>query len=177
MLIRELDKNKKRVFLVVLTFTAIAGIGFAWINYFRGLINLAAIELLVAAISACFWIGVKNTESVVFFKRLALVYFTLFFSVMMYAISLNGVSITIFAWVLVIPLISYLLLGVKLGFIFTATFYSIASVLFFAGYTDHPVMVEKVAYANMIVCALLFWRVSHSYESIESYDSWQCQIT
>ena len=119
---------------------------------------------MTALVSAWLWLYVNKTASVVQFKRAALIYVTMFFSLMMYAISLNGVSITIFTWVLIIPLISYLLLGLQSGFIITAIFYAISTFLFFGGYTNHPVMAEKVAYANMIVCALLFWRVSHSYE-------------
>lgn len=164
MFFEELDRDKKRVFLVVLTFTAVAGIGFACLNYYRNLIALATVELITAFISMWLWIHVNKTSSVRNFKRLALIYVTVFFCIMMFAISSKGVSITIFAWVLVIPLTSYLLLGVKLGFIITAVFYSIATFLFFGGYTAHPVLIEKAAYGNIFVCALLYWGVSHSYE-------------
>ncbi len=164
MLLNELDKNKKRVFYVLLLITATAGMVFAWLNFYRNQIGLAAVELLAVAISLCLLKYLSKTNSIVTFKRSALIYVSMFFSIMMYAISLQGVSITVFVWVLVIPLISYLLLGVKLGFLMTSVFYSISAILFFWGYTDYPVMVDKVAYANIFVSALLFWGISHSYE-------------
>jgi diguanylate cyclase (GGDEF)-like protein len=164
-LFQELDSKKQKVFQVILAFTSVAGTGFALINSYRGQIDLAVVEFIVAAISFWLLINLNKTESIAQFKRLALIYVLVFFSIMMFAISREGVSITIFAWVLVIPLASYLLLGVKSGFIITAVYYSIATILFFGGFTGHPVLEEKVAYANIIVCALLFWGVSHSYEN------------
>ncbi len=164
MLLQEVDRNKQKVFQVILSFTSVAGLGFALINAYRGLSQLAVVELIVALISLWLLINLKKTESVEKFNRLALIYVLVFFTIMMYAISIDGVSITIFAWVLVIPLASYLLLGVRSGFIITALFYGITTILFFGGYTNHPVLEEKVAYGNMIVCALLFWGISHSNE-------------
>lgn len=164
MVFKELDRNKKKVFQVILSFTVVSGFGFAGLNYFRGQYFLASIELTIAIISIGLLFYVKQINSLVHFKRLTLIYISVFFTIMMFAFSSEGVSISIFAWVLVIPLLSYLLLGVKSGFILTAVYYGITAVLFFSGFTSHPVLVDKVAYANMVVCALLFWGVSHSYE-------------
>lgn len=160
----ELDKNKQRVFQVILVFTSVSGILFAVINQIRGQVLLASIELIVALIS--FWllikvIGNQNKEN---FRLLALIYVIVFFSIMMFAFSTKGVSITIFSWALVIPLASYLLLGVKLGFVVTAIYYLLTSWIFFSAFSGHEVLQERVAYANFIICAMLFWGISHSYE-------------
>lgn len=163
-MIDELDKNKLRVFQVILIFTSVFGILFAVINQIRGQALLASIEFIVALIS--FWLLIKviNNQTQRNFKRLTLIYVIVFFSIMMLAFSTKGVSITIFSWSLVIPLASYLLLGVKLGFVVTAIYYVMTSWLFFSDFSGHEVMQEKVAYANFIICALLFWGISHSYE-------------
>jgi len=149
---------------VVLTFTVVAGIIFAWMNFKRGLTGLASVELIVACISLWLWLHVKKTQSVAYFKRLIMIYILVFYSIMMFTFTVDGVSITIFIWALSIPLISYLLLGTYLGFVLTAFFYVLTAWLFFAGFTAHPIMIEKVAYANIIICALLFWGISHSYQ-------------
>lgn len=164
MLLKELDKNKKKVFQVILAFTAVAGVGFAVINYSRGQHTLASIELIAAVSSFVLLFYVNKTTRIENFIKLTLIYVTIFFSIMMFALASEGVSITIFAWVLIIPLVSYLLLGLRIGFYITALFYTISTYIFITGFTSHPIMQESVAYANLFVCALLFWAVSHSYE-------------
>ncbi|MDJ1140412.1 GGDEF domain-containing protein [Marinicella marina] len=164
LMVDELDKNKQRVFQVILIFTSVSGVIFAVINQIRGLSLLAAIEFVVALISLWLLLKVIRNQNERGFRRLALIYVIIFFSIMMFAFSTEGVSITIFSWALVIPLASYLLLGVKLGFIITACFYTLSTWIFFSGFSGHEVLEQKVAYANIIICALLFWGISHSYE-------------
>jgi len=164
MLNKELDQHKKLVLQVLLLFTGIAGIIFALMNSSRQLYVLASVEMISACVSLWLLMHLKNTQSHAKLKRLALIYVVLFFSVMMLAFSIKGVSVSIFVWVLVIPLISYLLLGVKTGFMVTCFFYSVTLVLYSLGYTDHPEVFAKVSYANFVICALLFWGLSHSYE-------------
>lgn len=165
----ELDKYKKRVFQLLLVFTIIAGLVFAFLNLQRDLETLAITELAVVLVAIWLLFLVNKTKGREKFNRLALSYLIIFLSIMMFAFSIEGVSITIFVWALGIPLVSYLLLGLKPGFIMTAVFYSLTAYLFFSGFHGNPVMVDSVAYANFIVCALVFWGISHSYEHSNRY--------
>ena len=51
MLSQEVDKHKKRVLEVLLTYTFIAGIIFSIINFNRNLLAIASIELTAGLIS------------------------------------------------------------------------------------------------------------------------------
>lgn len=161
---KELDRNKKRVFQVVLIFTILGGFGFAVLNYFRDQFTLAITELCAATLSFIFLLYVNKITSIAVFKKTVFIHVMFFFSLMMFIISSDGVSITVLAWVLVIPLLSYLLLGLKLGFYITALFYCFSAVIVFNKFNVYQVMTEPVAYANLILCALVFWGVSHGYE-------------
>ncbi|WP_211337003.1 GGDEF domain-containing protein [Marinicella litoralis] len=160
----ELDKYKKRVFQVLLALTIVSGTVFVFFNYQRGQSALALIEMAIVILSVGLMIRVNKIRNREKFLRIALVYLTFFLSVMMFAFSVEGVSITVFVWALGIPLISYLLLGVETGFIMTAIFYSLTASLFYRGFHAHVSMVDSIAYANFIACAFVFWGISHSYE-------------
>ncbi len=160
----ELDKYKKLVFQVLLVFTIAAGLVFAFINYHRGQFLLMVIESVVVLISIWLLLHVKKTQNRLVFMRLAMVFLSIFLCIMMFAFTIDGVSITIFVWTLAIPLVSYLLLGVKLGFIMTAVFYVISAYIFYSDFSKHPMMGDAISYANFIICALVFWGISHSYE-------------
>ncbi len=160
----ELDKYKKLVFQVLLVFTIAAGLVFAYINYHRQQYLLTIIETTVALISIWLLILVKNTQDRVMFMRLAMAFLMIFLCLMMFTFTIDGVSITIFIWTLAIPLVSYLLLGGKMGFVMTAIFYVISAYIFYTNFSLHPMLGDTISYANFIICALVFWGISHSYE-------------
>lgn len=149
---------------MLLFFTIVAGLLFSVMNYYRGVFSLAITEIIVVLISFWIYFRVVRAKSLKEFKLFSLVYIILFLSVAMVAFSLEGVSITIFCWALTIPLLSYLLLGVKKGFVITAVFYSVSLFIFVYKHSTHPVFQEKVAYANILISALLCWSISHFYE-------------
>ncbi len=168
MLNQEVDKHKKRVLEVLLTYTFIAGIVFSIINFNRNLFAVASIELIAGLISLWILYYVKKTVVHEKLIRLTIVYLTLFFSIMLYIFTAKGVSNSIFVWVYTIPLISYLLLGSRLGFIFTLILYSISAVIFFKHPNFHSIMSAKITYGNISFSALVFWGLSHIYEKTNS---------
>lgn len=160
----QLDRHKKMVLLVLLVFT----IGGSWIfmvlNYWRGQWLLAMVEGITGALSLLIFVLVWRTQSNQKLHRLALLYVLIFFAVMMFAFASPGVSATIFVWSLAIPSVAYLLLGVGTGFWVTVIFLTISWVLYFDRSLVDPVLQETVAYANVIMCAMLLWALSHTYE-------------
>ncbi|WP_223787599.1 GGDEF domain-containing protein [Marinicella meishanensis] len=161
---RALDKHKKTVLLVFLLITVVAAVVFAVVNYQRGQVALAVTELLVAMISLVLLVLLLRLKQVANARVVALLFILMFFSVMMFAFSLEKSSPTVFVWALVIPMVSYLLLGVKSGFILTALFYSVSFGLYYQRFHGQPIINEQVAYANVFFSALLFWILSHTYE-------------
>ena len=160
----QLDQHKKKVFQVLLYLTVPAGIIFAIINFARGHVFLSLIEILASVVAWVLLVRLKRAHSDQQIQRLSLVFVCLFFSTMSYAFMASGTSISIYVWAMVIPLLSYLLLGTRVGFYTTAIFLTVAALAFFSGTAGHPVVQEKVAYANIIFCGLLIWGISHSYE-------------
>ncbi len=168
MLSQEIDKHKKRVLEVLLTYTFIAGIVFSIINFNRDLFAIAGIELTAGFISLLILYRVKRTIVHEKLVRLTVIYLTLFFSIMLFVFTAKGVSNSVFVWVYTIPLISYLLLGNRLGFVFTFILYSISAVIFFKHPNFQSFMSAKIAFGNIGFSALVFWGLSHIYEKANS---------
>lgn len=141
--------------------TAMAGVLFFVINYQRGLYLLAGVEMSAAVLSLFVWFRVRTTP---FLQRWAISYCIPFFLILLFALSSPGVHITVFVWMFIIPSMSYLLLGVRLGFCVTAVF-EIASLLIFI-YRYDPVLSDTsfVAVVNVGICCLMIWSFAHIYE-------------
>lgn len=165
MLNREFDRHKKLVLVILLKITIVAGFVFSFLNYQRNQTLLACIELITALVSLWIYYHVRRTHAHNRIKRLALIYTIFFFSIMMFAFSTKGSSNSIFIWAYAIPMISYLLLGIRTGFIMTAAFYTVAAILLFDHYNINGMTFEKVTIANIVFSALVFWGLSHTYES------------
>jgi len=141
--------------------TAVAGVLFCVINYQRGLYLLAGVEMLAAVLSLFVWFRVRTTP---FLQRWAISYCIPFFLILLFALSFPGVHVTVFVWMFIIPSMSYLLLGVRLGFYVTAVF-EISSMFIFI-YRYDPVFsgADFVAAVNVGICCLIIWAFAHIYE-------------
>jgi len=164
MLNQEIDRHKKFVLLVLLYFTIPSGIIFSILNYFRGQELLAAVEFITASIAIVILYSVYRAQFSKQIEKLALTYVLMLFTIMIFAFSTLGVSSNIFIWAVIIPSISYLLLGVNYGFLITLTFYTLSAWMFFRGPSGNPVIEGVVSYTNVFSCTLLLWGLSHSYE-------------
>lgn len=164
MLIDQVDRHKKMVLLVLLLFTVAGGFIFTILNLYRGQFMLSLVEAISGLVSLIILIHVRRTEFNHKLKQLALIYVVIFFSVMMFAFASHGVSVTIFVWALIIPSISYLLLGVRTGFVVTVCFLTITTSIYLSKTSAYPAMQETVALANVIMSTLMIWGLSHTYE-------------
>ncbi len=152
------------VLQVLLVFTISGSWVFTVLNYWRGQWLLSLLEGMTGALSLLILIWVRRTQRNQQLHRLSLLYVLIFFAVMMFALGSSGVSVTIFVWSLAIPSVAYLLLGVRTGFWVTVIFLTVAWVLYFNRSLTDPALQETVAYANVIMCAMLLWALSHTYE-------------
>ncbi len=149
---------------MLLCFTIVGSWVFTLLNFFRGQLFLSAIEGITGAVSLIILLAVRTSQDRRQLHMLSLFYVLIFFVVMMFAFATSGVSVTIFVWSLAIPSVAYLLLGVRDGFWITFGFLGITWVLYFARSAVDPALQETVAYANVIMCAMLLWALSHTYE-------------
>jgi len=161
---RALDQHKSALLQVFLLCSVGAASVFALINHQRGQLALAFTEGLVALTSLVLLLMLRRFPHILPARQVALFYILMFFSVMLFAFSLEKSSPTVYVWALVIPLVSYLLLGVKSGFLLTGLFYALSFWLYHQRFHDHPTTGEGVAYSNVVFIAFLFWILSHTYE-------------
>ena len=134
MLNQEIDRYKKEVLIVLLKLTITAGLVFPIINIQRGLFLFATIEIIATLLTLGMYLGVRNTLNQKKIEHFSLAYILMFFSILMIAFSTNGISKSIFIWAFTIPMISYLLLGMRSGFIVTAIFYILSTIILFQNY-------------------------------------------
>ncbi len=160
----QVNRHQRRVFKTLLIITALGGLVFFFINVNREQYVLASIELLAGAISLSLYLKAYRKLALTQFRKLTAVYVVIFYAIMFFALTREGVSNNIFIWVLVIPLLSYLLLGMKLGFMMTTGF-MLGFVLLFGLIFQLPEHLHSlVAVFNMTFCFFLVWGLSHAYE-------------
>ena len=163
MLNQEIDRYKKVVLIALLKLTIVAGCVFPLLNFQRGLILLASLELVVTIVIIWMYFSIRSSLDQKKIDVFSLAYTILFLSTMMFAFSLPGISNTMFVWAFTIPMISYLLLGIRKGFIITVIFYILAT--FILLYNYKITHLENITIANIFIVALGFWGLSHIYEN------------
>ncbi|QIT54777.1 GGDEF domain-containing protein [Aquisalimonas sp. 2447] len=157
-----IEPQRLLVFQTLLIFTVAGCLLFGALNISRGIYPLAAIELMMGGVSV--WLFVRSMKDGLT-QNWLMVYLALFFSAMMAAIATPESSPTVFVWVFLIPLVSHLLLGARRGLIFSLLFLSVAAVTYFYRLGGSAALLEPVAIANVVVCAVLLTGLSYAYES------------
>lgn len=147
-----------RVLLLITIFSALFFSAFNWVN---GLKLFAVLELSVA----CLWGGIfsisKTTPNV---RRWSLVYLITFLSLVLIGIWISKFQSGLYAWIFIFPILSYLLLGSRLGFVLTAVSVSLG-----LGSLGWRVWLQDtdlhwIVLGNFGLCALAIWAMAHVYE-------------
>ena len=157
-----IEPQRLLVFQALLVFTVAGCLLFGTLNISRGLYPMAAIELIMGAVSL--WLLVRSIKGGLT-QTWLMIYLVLFFSAMMVAIGTPEASVTVFVWVFLIPLVSHLLLGSLRGLLVSLLFLAIAAVTYFQRFRGDAALMEPVAVANVVVLALLVTGLSYAYES------------
>ncbi|MBS3805769.1 MAG: GGDEF domain-containing protein [Oleiphilaceae bacterium] len=153
--------HRRMVLTALLWLTLSAGLLFAVLNILLGSLALAVAELVMAAYSAFILRMIRNTRHLDYWTMAFLVPF---FIVMMFAMAIPRTTITVFAWVLLIPIISHLLLGRRLGLAFSIFFLAAAGGLFLVKNGHDPQLMQVLPIANLIIVCLCIVIFSHVYE-------------
>ncbi|MGP4843402.1 GGDEF domain-containing protein [Marinobacter sp. 1Y8] len=153
--------HRKAVLVSLLWLTAVSGIIFGLTNIHRGNITLAAVELFMSAYSVFLMFAGRNTKNL---QRWIFCYTVPFFSVMMFAMTTPRATISVFSWVLLIPLLSHLLHGRKTGLIMSVTFTLIAGIIFLVKYHDSADLMQPLPLMNIAILTICILTFSHVYE-------------
>ncbi|WP_353157485.1 GGDEF domain-containing protein [Salinisphaera shabanensis] len=153
---------RRPIMQFLLTLTAVFGVLFAVLNYRQADYGLMALEIVMSVFALPLLTVVSRTQRL----QLWIVVFLLaFFGVMMYALTTAKVVPTVFAWVLLIPILSYLLLGRWLGACFAGFFLSASGVIFFSQYGFELGYTELRSVANVVLVSICIFGFSHVYET------------
>ncbi|MGB0865956.1 MAG: GGDEF domain-containing protein [Granulosicoccaceae bacterium] len=159
---RDSDFSHQRAVLKVLLGLAVpAGFLFACINFYRGYDFLAICELAFCVSAIFLYRRVERIRR----PRLVVACFALpIFAIVSWAIFLPAASVTMFAWVYVIPVLAYTGLGERLGLFLTAAFYTSVGAQFTIRVWDQPEYHDPAAILNTVVVSAAVWGFVHAYE-------------
>lgn len=152
---------RKALLTALLVLTFVSGLLFAYINMGRANYVVAGAELGMAAYSIVLLLGIRHTQRLEFW---VFAYLVPFFSVMMLALAAPRSTLNVFIWVLLIPMVSHLLLGRRLGLIMSVSYIAIASGIFFWRYGNNPDVMQPVILSNIGVLTLCLVAFAHVYE-------------
>lgn len=152
---------RKALLTALLVLTFLSGLLFAYINTSRENYLVASAEFGMAIYSLVLLFGIRRTQRLEFW---VFAYLVPFFSVMMIALAAPRSTLNIFIWVLLIPIVSHLLLGRRLGLAMSVTYITIAAGIFFWRYGNTPEIMQPVILSNIGVLTLCLIAFSHIYE-------------
>ncbi|WP_417547895.1 GGDEF domain-containing protein [Marinobacter segnicrescens] len=153
--------HRKAVLVALLWITISGGILFGFLNAMKGTWALAGVEWGMGLYSAVLLYYVHRTRHL---ERWILAYIFPFFTAMMIALATPTASVTIFGWVLLIPLVSHLLLGRRAGLAISLLFIVVAAIIFLWRFMDDTAVMDARSVANMIVLTACITVFSHVYE-------------
>ncbi|WP_199271680.1 GGDEF domain-containing protein [Paraglaciecola sp. L3A3] len=163
-MLNSLQQNleyRRSVMRVLLFLTMVGGLIFAVINFYRGLWSLATIELMFGLFSFFLWRRILLTEH---FQLWVMVFLFPLFITMVYAMYIPNSSVSIFVWILTIPVISYLLMGRRQGFLASLFFIICGATVYHYRFLQSDTAVNIADSLNIIFSACLMISLAHVYE-------------
>jgi diguanylate cyclase (GGDEF)-like protein len=158
----ESSQQHKRLVLKALLWTTVAGgVVFASLNIGRGIWLLAAGEGFFVVFAL---LVLRIVDRTTHFTLVTVAYLIPFFSLMVLALLLPRTSFTVFAWIQMIPIICYLLLGLRGGFWMSVVFISLGVAAFSYRYSDEESLLSVMMLANIWISSAAIMMFSHIYE-------------
>lgn len=152
---------RKAVLQSLLVITLIGASVFASLNLIKGSYPLAVVEIAMGVFAIVVYWAIQDTQHL---ERWILAYLLAFFTAMMFAMTTPRSTSSVHAWVLLIPIISHLLMGRRIGLILSVIYMGIAAVIFFYRHRDQPDMMQALPIANIAVISLCILVFSHVLE-------------
>ncbi|MES1930596.1 diguanylate cyclase [Salinisphaera dokdonensis CL-ES53] len=156
------QRHRRELLRLLLWFTVLFSVGFIAINFSVGKYGLMAIEIAVAVFAVWLLTILPRTPNL---RRWALVYMVTLLSGTMFAFASPATSITVFSWILVMPVLTHLLLGRWLGGVLSLFYLVLSASIFCWRFGTTQLMDTPGSIANIVTvtaCAYLF---SHVYEA------------
>lgn len=145
----------------MLVITIVAAMLFSVFNWMVGLKLFAVLELA----AACMWTGILSiSRTTPNLQRWSLVYLISFLSLVLMGIWISKSQSGLYAWIFIFPILSYLLLGRRLGMIITAVSLSLGLGALGWRVWNQDMDVHWIIMGNLGICAIAIWAMAHVYE-------------
>lgn len=141
---------------------------FAYFNMLRGTYALALLEGVFSLSAVLVLAYLHFVNKPCYLQYTIRVYLFLFYTAILLACFLFSVSITLLAWVFLIPPLSYLLLGRQWGSIYTGVYAAFELILIIYKFLGDEVWDNYVLLSNIIFALAIVWTLTSLYER-----SWQ----
>lgn len=155
-------QHQRQILRALLWLTVFAAGWLGLINLQRGLFWLAILELAYAGFALVLLQIIRRTPHL---RLWSLIYLLPFFTIIIYSLMLPGTSQTSFAFIQAIPIVVYLLLGLRLGFWFSLVFITLGILAFsYRFLLDAELAISLVALLNVSISSFAIMLFSHIYE-------------
>ncbi|GGX74243.1 hypothetical protein GCM10007392_47020 [Saccharospirillum salsuginis] len=147
---------------VLLWITMIAATVYGVINFTRGVWVLGSLEFAYAAFSFVIYRIIDSTPRV---QRWILAYLVPLLLLITYALYLPNTSDTMFSWILITPVILYLLLGSRVGKWFSIAFVTINIIVYqLRFFTGDYTSLHNAGIYNVLISSITITVFAHLYE-------------
>ncbi|MCL7942480.1 GGDEF domain-containing protein [Marinobacter sp. ATCH36] len=152
---------RKAVLKALLVICVIGATLFSSMNLLKGSYPLAFVEIAMGVYSIIVYRAIRHTRHL---ERWIIAYLIPFFTAMVFAMAAPRATSAVHAWVLLIPIISHLLMGRRLGLAISVIYMGIAAVIFLLRHQHQPDMMQALPITNIAVISLCILVFSHVYE-------------
>ncbi|QFT23293.1 putative diguanylate cyclase YedQ [Pseudomonas sp. THAF187a] len=155
------EQHRRLVLKALLWITLVGGLFFFVVNLLRDNWLLATLEIGYAGVSLYMLMIIDRTRNL---QLLTTIYLLPFFSIMIVALSRPHTTFAVFAWIQTIPIICYMLLGLRLGLYGSILFVGIGLFTFNQRLPAEQQLVNTVILANLGLASLAVMIFAHIYE-------------
>jgi diguanylate cyclase (GGDEF)-like protein len=156
------DGHRRSLMRTLFLVTGSALLVFALLQFFNQNFYLAIGELVS---SALLFFGCSRIQTTVHLERWIYGYLLSGFCFAVLIVVVPEVSITAFVWILMIPVLSYLLLGKKAGFRLSAPFVIVGCLVYAVTQDAFTGVMAIIDLLNLFLCAALMLVFIHIYET------------
>lgn len=156
------QQHRRDLLRVLLAFTAVFGSVFVVLNFIDGKYGLLGVVAATVLFALALLRIVRRTPHL---RRWSLTYLIVLHTGTLFGFMSPQTSITIFTWILVMPVLAHLLLGRWLGGLMSLFYVGVSTAIFFWRFGDAPSVGTPGSVANLataVACSFVF---SHVYEA------------
>lgn len=156
------QRHRRALMRVLLVCTALFGCIFIALNFAAGKYLLMSVEIAVTGFALWLLPVMKRTPNL---QRWTLSYLIVLYSGTTYALVTPATSVSVFGWVLIMPVVAHLLLGRFWGGVLCGVFVPLSAAIFVWRFGSDPLLTNPGSVANIVTVTACSYLLSHVYEA------------